>query len=726
MESSEAKNFDLQKTWLSIKRRWLPAAVVFSCVVVLAAVHASSQKPTYSATGKLLLKKVNQTSALTGLGEQLGQLSGVSVEKSDPLKTESEVISSVPVAQKTIAELNLKDAKGKPLKPQALASRVKVKELQETDVLQVSFQSTNPSEAAAVVNTLMHVYIESNVLTNRSEAVAAVTFIANQLPETESTVHRAEVALRKFKEKNHTISLDGEAKSQVTAIQDLDSKIVETQASLADATARSRNLQEQVGLSPSQAMGTNSLNQSAGVQKVLAEIQQLEDQLAVQRTRFRETYPTIVNLKLQEATLKTLLKKRVRQTLGSVEQLPNGNLQIGESKQRLIEEFAKSEVERSGLASRLAKLTNAQATYKQRVKILPRLEEDQRELQRQLDAAQSTYELLLKKLQEVRVAENQNLGNARIIEPASIPEQASPIKSAIILIVGGMLGVLLAVATVFVLEVRDTSIKNLKEAKELFGYTLIGAIPTLKKKATPRSKDTESTVPELPVRDTPRSPVCEAYRMLQANLKFLSSDKALQVIVVTSSVPKEGKSKVSANLAATIAQLERRVLLVDADMRHPMQHHIWELTNTAGLSDVIVGQAEFETIVNRGMANLDVLTAGVIPPNPLALLDSKRMASLIEYFSEHYDFVIIDAPPLVVAADALVLSKMTDGVLLVARPGVLDSNSADVAKDLLERSGQNVLGLVVNGANLESDFYYAKAYSMEEEHTVREEVTSNR
>ena len=298
-------------------------------------------------------------------------------------------------------------------------------------------------------------------------------------------------------------------------------------------------------------------------------------------------------------------------------------------------------------------------------------------------------------------------------------------SSLAIIVSGGVLGILLATATVVILEVRDTSIKNLKEARELFGYTLLGVIPSMKKKTALRGRNIESTVPELPVRDTPRLPICEAYRMLQANLKFLTSDKALKVIVVTSSIPKEGKSKISANLAATLAQMGHRVLLVDADMRYPSQHHIWALTNAAGLSDVIVGQAEFNAVVTEVMASLDVLTAGVIPPNPLALLNSKRMASLIEDFSQTYDFVIIDAPPLIVAADALTLGKMTDGILLVARPGVVNSTSAAAAKESLESSGQNVLGLVVNGVSLDatgSYFYYSKEYHAEENFATREKA----
>jgi capsular exopolysaccharide synthesis family protein len=146
-------------------------------------------------------------------------------------------------------------------------------------------------------------------------------------------------------------------------------------------------------------------------------------------------------------------------------------------------------------------------------------------------------------------------------------------------------------------------------------------------------------------------------------------------------------------------------------------HHIWDLTNASGLSDVIVGQADLKTTIKEVTDNLDVLPSGVIPPNPLALLDSQRMASLIEDFSQNYNFVIIDTPPLVLVPDALTLGKISDGILVVVRPGVLDAVSATAAKSFLLQSGQNILGLVVNGVIIENEpdsyFHHAKAYYQE-------------
>lgn len=728
MESKETIDLDFQKLWLIVKRRWLPAAGVFSCVVIIATVLASMQKSVYEAQGKLLFKKIDQTSSLTGVGAQIGELDSPAGKSNNPLNTEIEIIRSIPFVEKTIAALDLKTEQGAPLKPEILANQIELKNLPLTDVLQVSYQSDNPEEAAAVVNKIMGLYIENNILTNRAEAVAAGEFIAKQLPKTEATVRTAEVALRRFKEQNQIVALDQEATSAVSGIKQIESQITDTQAALTDANARLAMLRQKVGMNSKEAIATSSLSQSAGVQSVLQQFQQVEAELALQQTRFVEGHPTIQALKEKRDALKALLQDRVGQSLGAQRQVSDGNLQMGQIQQSLTADLVNSEVQRLGLASRLAYLNNVQSAYKQRASVLPRLEQQQRELERRLAAAQSTYEVLLRRLQEVRVAENQNIGNARVIEYALVPEVASNRKKLLILGLGNVLGMILAIVTIFILEVSDKYIKTLKEARELFGYTLLGSIPYFGKKATPRRKDQEVSIPELPVRDMPRSPVSEAYRMLQANLKFLSSDKALKVIVVTSSVPREGKSTVSANLAAAMAQLGRRVLLVDADMRHPMQHHIWELTNAAGLSDVIVGQAEFSSAVTEAMAKLDVLTAGVVPPNPMALLDSKRMASLIDYFSEHYDFVIIDAPPLVLAADALTLGRMTDGVLLVARPGVVDSTSAAAAKESLDRCGQNVLGLVVNGVIVENEadsyFYYAKEYASEERSITPEKPKS--
>ena len=199
------------------------------------------------------------------------------------------------------------------------------------------------------------------------------------------------------------------------------------------------------------------------------------------------------------------------------------------------------------------------------------------------------------------------------------------------------------------------------------------------------------------VQQEPDSYASEIYRMIQANLKFVTSQRPPKVILVTSSVPGEGKSTVTANLAAAIAQLGRQVLLVDGDLRKSAQHQLWETGKYTGIKDVLIGQVSLKEAASQPMPKLDLLSSGTTPPNPLALLDSDEMSELIAKARKNYDIVLIDAPPLPVTADVLTLSKLVDGILFVSRPGVVENESAELAIEALESTGQKVLGMVING-----------------------------
>ncbi|MDF5718826.1 MAG: polysaccharide biosynthesis tyrosine autokinase [Rhizonema sp. NSF051] len=717
MESQESSVFD--KYGQILKRRSVPALGIFVPVVMISLLASSLKKPSYVAEGKLRFQRTNTTSSLTGVGTEIGKLESVTQEKTNPLETEAEVIHSIPVVQKTINKLNLKDNKGKLLKPKEFIARLTVSNIPKTDILNVAYRDTNPEAATQVVNTLMDVYLEYNISTNRTQAAAARKFIEKQLPTAELVVLRAENELAEFKEKNKVVSLQEETTKAVGVMTDFQEQISQAQSKIADVNAQSEEIRKQLGMNSQQAINTTSVGQSAGVQDILKEIQQLESQLAAKRTVLQDTHPDILNLESKLQASNGILKQRIKQVLGKTQPKLNGNLQIGQLQQQLTTDLVRLESTRQGLVSQADALSHFQTTFKQRVNIIPRLEQHQRQLERKVQASQSTYSLLLQKLQESRIAENQNLGNASLISQAQIPEQ--PISSPMVsYISAGLLGILAALATTYILEVKDKSIKTVDEAKELLGLTLLGVIPSFSKskKSALSNQDPELSTHRLVVRDNPRSPMSEAYRMLRANLKFISADKELKVIVITSSVPTEGKSTVAANLATAMAQMERKVLLVDGDLHRPLQHQIWDLPSNQGLSNVIVGQSHVRTAIKQVMDNLYVLTSGVVPPNPASLLDSKRMAALINTFAANYDFVIIDTPSLTVAADAATLGQMADGVLLVVRPGVVDSVNATFARELLEKSGQNVLGQVVNGVTPKNErhshYYVTEEYYPQE------------
>jgi polysaccharide biosynthesis transport protein len=713
-ESSESINF--QKYWSVVRRRWLTATGVFTLVFGSVATFTFLQQPSYEAIGKVLLKRKDSISSLTGLGgENRGELQSLAMEK-DPIDTEAEVVASAPLAQQTIQAFDLRDKDNEPLTVDDFLRKLTVKSVRGADVLKVSYIDKNPARSAAVVNFLMKSYMQNNLYSNRAEAVSARKFIEAQLPKIENTVRRSDAALRKFKEANKVVALKEEAQSAITVIADLENQGARAQAELDDAAARSSALRSRLGMSSQDAMILGSISQSPAVQRALEELQKVQGDIAVQSARYSENHPTVVNLRSKEAALKALLKGRVKGVLGKGKQDIGDNLQVGELRIKMTEDLVKSEVDRLGLASRVAALESRQASYKNRVSDIPRLEQGERELTRGLEVSQNTYELMLKKLQEIQVTENQNIGNARVLETALIPEIPVSPKIPLNLAAGAFLGGILALGTISILEARDKSIKTVKEARQLLGYTLLGAIPASEYKALP--EDTSGASLPLGSRTpaaiaSPQSPAGGAYRMLQANLRFMRSEKDLKTVVISSSVPREGKSTVAANLAAALAQVGRRALLIDADLHRPRQHEIWNLSNRIGLSEVIMGQATVEVAVQQVMPYLDVLTSGTQPPSPLALLDSEAMSFFLEQVSEIYDLIILDTPPLVFEADATILGKMCDGLLLVVRPGVVDSVSGAMAKEFLEQSGQNVLGQVVNGVIVENEpsAYYRQAGS---------------
>ena len=698
---------DLQQYWLTLKRRWLSAFLISSSVFGFATFNTLKQEPIYKAEGKLLFKS-DRTSGLTALNSQMGEVVAVT-GKNNLLATEAQIIRSRPIIQETIKKLNLKDQEGKLLPTSALLPQLKVNSEGDTDILTLSYESTDPQQAAAIVNSLMKDYQQNSISTNTAEVRSAREFLNKQLPEVEQKLIQAEVELRQFKEENKIVALQNEAEVGVKGLNNLSEEIITAQAHLGEVKTRSEGLRNQLQLETQKAVAISTLNQSPIVQEALTQYQKVQDDLAVAQTQFTSDHPTIISLSRKEEALRKQLEKRVGQIVNNGESISEQNLQIGEIKQNLTAELVKSEVELLAASNRVDILRKNFITQQARLRSLPRLEQTQRQLQRKLDVAQLTYTELLKKLQEAEVVENRNVGNATIISEASVPEK--PISPNIMrnLLLGGVAGILLGVGTSLLLERMDKSLKTVGQIKQSLGYPLLGTIPKIKtNKGSSENKELE-----LPVLNNPYSPVTSAFEILQTNLAFTVSDKTLKVIVISSPNPNEGKSFVSANLAVALSQLGHRVLLVDADMRCPRQHAVWEIPNFTGLSNILVGQSKLQNTVQNALARLDVLPVGKIPPNPLKLLDSQRMSSLVAEAEKEYDFVIVDTPSLTAFADGLVLSKLADGILMVVRPGVVDSNTVKVVKNRLEQSGQQVLGMVVNGVeptNGSAYYYYNKRY----------------
>ncbi|MZQ74582.1 MAG: polysaccharide biosynthesis tyrosine autokinase [Peptoclostridium sp.] len=218
---------------------------------------------------------------------------------------------------------------------------------------------------------------------------------------------------------------------------------------------------------------------------------------------------------------------------------------------------------------------------------------------------------------------------------------------------------------------------------------------------------------ELIVLNKPKSPVSEAYRGIRTNIQFANVDKNIKTILVTSSKQGEGKTTTVSNIAITMADLGKKTVIIDCDLRRPRLHKAFGITNVGGITDILLNSDSYKGYLKKtGIENLEIITAGQIPSNPSEMLSSKSMGKLIEQIRNDYDYIFIDAPPIAVVTDAVILSSMADGAILVCHSGGVEVELAKSAKQALEKSGANIIGVVLNKMNIEKrSSYYAYYYN---------------
>lgn len=714
-KSSDLQIFlnDLRSLHLIFCRRWPFAVLAFTVVTGFIGAYTYLKGVTYESSGKILLEREKLTSSL--VETEIGELTAIG--GNDPMETEVAIMRSIPIIQRVIDAMDLKDDEGEALKPENLIKkRLKIEKVRGTDLLQISFTSNMPDEAADFVNKLMTIYLQNGVVADQQKALELRQFVSEQLPETALAVRQEEASLRRFQEVNKLVDADTEAKLLTEALDEIQQKSSITRVDLNKVRARYAMLQKQSGFVAEQAVTVDALSQAPGVSDVAKDLQGAEKQLLLARNHYEEAHPQVLDLQDKVVQLRVLLDTRAAQVSGHQRSVSPAQTQVKGVRQNLLGELVHTQAQKVELERQALSLDAEQQRYEQRLQNLPRLQKTQRELQRRIDAAQSTYSTLLKKQQEIQITANQQGSNGRIIEYAKASDKFLLKPIALKLILGILLGGMSAIGVVFLLELQDQSVKTIKEAKTLFDSTLLGVVPLIEKNDGSALLHNHSDSRGLPSIKTMLTsfPVSEAYRMLQSNLRFMQTDSRLKTLVITSCIAGEGKSTTVANLATSMAKQGHRVLIIDADLRRPTQHLIWESSNLVGLSNLIIDSVDASTVIKAESENLHVLTAGVIPPEPSTLLDSERMIALIAQFAQTYDYVIIDTPPLLATSESRSLCKMADGVILTVRPKVLNRSSAIATKDLFEQIDLDILGIVANGVKLKDEphsyFHYDEKY----------------
>ena len=551
----------------------------------------------------------------------------------------------------------------------------------ETNLIDVTYTGTDRALAVQILNGAADALRALGVRRLREWAHARTLFIQEQQAESRASLQRALEAVEDYKERRGVTSLSAEEARLLTRLGSLQSQLEE----LVIDRSIYNSLINKIG----------SANRPEDIQ-----------QFAVLTTRANRAVQFYFDALLQ------LLADRTMQ-LGPPGKDPAHpdiirlDRRIVETQERLI---AATDQAATALEARITAVTESLEGLQLQLNDLPAVETDLASLQNQVEINTDMYKYLLSRQQESRIAEAEISPYVEVVDPAT---WARPVSGgqAMNAPLGALIGLLLGVGAVFFLEYLDRSIQSSTDVESALGLPVLGVIPEF-------DQDPEGRPIPLVAEQDPDGLASEAYRVLRTNLAFSTSrEKPLSTLLFTSPGPGEGKSTTVANLATVLAALGDRTLIVDADLRRGALHEIFDLLDSPGLSDLLVGGIDArEAIRPEVRPNLDVLPSGQRPPNPSELLGSGAMSDMIASWRGQYRWILLDAPPVLAVTDPAVLATKTDATVVVVRAGETDRRAAWRAFEQLRRIDVRVAGAVLNELKRKGipdtyymDYYYGRA-----------------
>lgn len=695
------------------KRFWV-FFVTFILTVAFVVIYLIYATPIYEASATLKIEPQSQGSITDLFSSQI-------TSSRPDISTEVELIKSRSNIETVVDELNLvsyfKNTNPEITKNDVISivsKMISISPVKDTKIVKISVQSPDPILATSIANKLAQVYNELLKSLSKNEYTVKRQFIESQIPKLESELKEAEDNLRKFKEENNVFVLDEEAKNILSLMLNYDSQINSYLLQKQENKATIEALNEMLKKVDEKIVSSETITTNPIVNQLKSQLVEYRIELAGLSNTYSENDPKIVELKQKISETEKILKDEVAKIVTS--QVQSINPAYQELYTQLIESQYKAEVYDSIIES----LKILRDTYQKKMSKLPLLEQKLLELERDIKVKESLYTLLLEKLEETKIAEAGVIGTANIIDKAIVPEKPVKPNKKLTLAIGGVLGIFLGILLVFVVEYADKSIKDEEEVKRIArGSVILGRVPRFELK---KGQDK----PELIVLNSPTSPQAESIKLVATNINYSITPEP-KVIEITSPGPSEGKTLTAANLAISYAQNGIKTLLLDLDMRKPRVEKVLGLERfNIGIVNHILKDVPVERIIQNYMENLDVIPVGPIPPNPSSLLTSKKFVDLFNKLKEQYEKIIIDLPPVLAAADALIISKYTDGLVLVVRAGGTLKHSLKIALENIKTSSANLLGLVINDINEKSSNYYYYYYYYYEDGEKKKRRRKNR
>jgi len=711
--SEEASDFNL-KSFIGLLQRRAIIIIGVASVAMGSVIYTTfKQVPIYESGFQILVEPVNSDAELGKIDVGLA-----SVLKSSGLDYESQiqVLKSPELLRDFIKEIQ----KSYPdVNYNALLQSLTIRRLGESKIIQVSYRSDNNRKIKSILDPLADFYLKYSLNKRQTKLRQGVQFVDAKLPEIRTRLGELQKQMQMFRQRYDFIDPENQSGVVSSQIQSLAQQRLTINQQLTAARANYDRLQrreEQLAI----------LNTAPLYQTLIAQQRQLDTQISGELTRFQPDNPVIRTLQEKRANLSPIIEAEAARTI---------NIRISEA----TDLIKKIEVDNQYL-------TQVEKQLQLKLDQLPVLSRQYTEILRNLQIANESLNRFLAAREQLQIEIAQTELPWELIQAAFVPQY--PISPDIPrnLMLGFVASSLLGIGAAFLREQTDNTYHSVENVQDKLGLPLLGSLPfnknliqnpSLNLTKIGKNQEPEVVVDPLVASDEPsntsvprssrssyyygQGSFWESLQVLYSNIQLLNSDRPIKSLVVSSAVPGDGKSTVGFSVAKTAAIMGKKVLLVDCDLRKSKVHKLTQLNNLWGISSLISSDIDVNQVIQQmpGLNGLSVITAGPTPPDPARLLSSDKMSQMMDYFSENFDLVIYDTPPVSGLVDARLVAVHTDGVMLVVRIDKTDKSALKQLIDTLKASPINLLGLVVNGEKFQrfgynynyrySSYYYTES-----------------
>lgn len=710
-----------------LKRKWTIISFALT-VFTLVTLFSFLAKPTYTAKGTLLIER--EPNILN-----FGQAFQIETFNDDYFQTQFKLLESRSLADETINRMKLyenpnfagkESAKGTvDVKSNALfrdrlfkifSSRLDVKPIPQTRLVEVKFKDGDQKFAAEILNTFFDVFIDMNVQKKYQATAKASAFLAQQINAIRTEIENDEKTFQQYGIDKNIIALSDRETTVVENLGALNKALTDAKIEMIQ---KESDYNEVKNATPDNIPA--AFNAIPLIQRLREDYARMSREYSKNQVTFLPDYPEMTRLKAELDTAKAALDNETKALIRSA----YTDYQAALNKFRSMQgAFNAQKLE--------ANQFNSNAVRYNSLKI-------------EIENKKSLIEQLLKRQSETGVSERLpglQTSNISIVDRAEVPAYPSSPKKKLNMIMALLVGLIGGLGLAFLFERLDSSVKNFEDIEKYIGLPSLGIVPSFsldvlrkhpgypfgsnqEKKAAAGIAGSKSlelkAAPAEPAKTisfelisslAPNSTYAEYYRSIRTTLLLAAPDSHLKTLVITSALPQEGKTSTLSNLAVTLTQAGKRVLIIDADLRNPSQHKIHKIQNVLGLSNFLTQSIPLGTILRpTSIPQLFLINAGPVPPNPMELLGSGKMAALLDEMKLIFDYILVDSPPVLAVSDALVLGPKIDGVILVVWGEKTSRDALRRAAEKLDAHRMKIVGVIINNVRLrEFEYYYTNRY----------------